>query len=84
MYNRKNTSKNNNNENKEQGMVLYGAKKRFPEENFVWKYEEAYGGRYVCTSKNIKTLFSLFVKDCEKYQILFQMKDIIHPYQKNY
>lgn len=59
-------------------------KKLFPEENLVQKYEKTYGERYTCTSKKAKFLSSLFLKECEKYHILFHMKDIIHAYQKNY
>jgi len=48
------------------------------------KYERLYGERYVCTSRNVKNLWALFERLCNEYELLYEMKDIIHAYKKGY
>jgi DNA repair photolyase len=47
------------------------------------KYIESYGNHYYCESKNAKVLWNVFVKECKKYGMLYQMKDIIGAYKSN-
>lgn len=56
----------------------------FPGENLVGKYRKRYGEYYECRSPEWQKLYSLFAKECEKYKILYRMKDIIHAYKRNY
>ena len=56
----------------------------FPKENYVERYMKAYGNHYRCTSRNAKKLWEVFTKACRQYQILFDMKDIIHYYKRGY
>ena len=41
------------------------------------KYTEAFGEAYMCVSPNHKQLRNLFETLCQKYGILYKMKDII-------
>lgn len=56
----------------------------FPEKNLVALYQKQYKNYYECRVKNLKKLWAVFVQACEKEEILYQMPDIIHGYQKNY
>ena len=47
------------------------------------KYIKRYGLKYQCQSKNIKHLRYVFIKECEKYGLLYKMDDIINAYKKS-
>lgn len=46
------------------------------------KYIETYGNQYVCNSPHTKECWALFKTLCDKYGILYRMKDIIKGYQR--
>lgn len=48
------------------------------------KYRKFYGDRYNCVSPNAKKLWNVFAKECDKYGILYNMKDIIKAYKQGY
>lgn len=56
----------------------------FPEDDLVGKYRKQYGEYYECRSPRSSRLYSLFAEECEKYGILYKMKDIVHVYKRNY
>lgn len=56
----------------------------FPEDNLPERYMKRYGNRYECHSPRAKQLWNLFTGECEKYGILYDMKDIVHSYKKAY
>ena len=46
------------------------------------KYIKYYGERYNCAVPNYKSLYKVFTNECDKYGILYNMKDIIKAYKK--
>lgn len=56
----------------------------FSRENIVRKYINTYGDRYECESSNAKDLWKTFTEECDKYGIIYKMKNIIKGYRKNY
>ncbi|ADL04802.1 SPL family radical SAM protein [Lacrimispora saccharolytica] len=56
----------------------------FPQEELVPEYIKTYGNSYKCTSPRARNLWRVFSRECERYGILYRMKDIIHAYKKNY
>lgn len=56
----------------------------FKDKAIVKKYIETYGNDYECPSPQYKELWKVFVEECEKYNILYKMKDIIKGYRKGY
>lgn len=56
----------------------------FPGEDLPERYMKRYGNRYECQSPRLKHLWGLFTKECERYGILYDMKDVIHSYKKEY
>ena len=46
------------------------------------KYIKYYGERYNCPVPNYKELYKVFTNECNKYGILYNMKDIIKAYKK--
>ena len=46
------------------------------------KYIKYYKERYNCPVPNYKALYKVFVSECDKYGILYNMKDIIKAYKK--
>lgn len=55
------------------------------DENFVGlkeKYIKYYGNKYNCLVPNYKRLYKIFTDECNKYGILYDMKDIIRAYKK--
>lgn len=56
----------------------------YPDQNLREKYREEFGNQYQCTSKNARSLWKIFAEKCEKYKILYRMKDIVHAYKGNY
>ena len=55
--------------------------KYFP--NLKEKYIKYYGQKYNCAVVNYKKLYKIFTDECDKYGILYNMKDIIKAYKKN-
>ena len=54
--------------------------KYFP--NIKDRYIKYYGEKYNCVVPNYKKLYKIFVSECDKYGILYNMKDIIKAYKK--
>ncbi len=55
------------------------------DENFVGlknKYIEYYNDRYNCIVPNSTKLYEVFINECNKYGILYNMKDIIKSYKR--
>jgi len=48
------------------------------------QYERRYGERYYCPSPKAKKLWSLFVRACEEYELLYDMRDITRRYRRGY
>ncbi|EKQ50367.1 MULTISPECIES: radical SAM protein [unclassified Clostridium] len=48
------------------------------------KYIKEFGNNYECYSPKAKLLWELLKKECNKYGILYKMKDIIEAYKKGY
>lgn len=46
------------------------------------KYIKHYKNNYMCAVPNYKKLYETFKKECDKYGILYNMKDIIKAYKK--
>lgn len=46
------------------------------------RYIKYYGNSYNCIVPNAKKLYEVFVEECQKYGILYDMKDIIKSYKK--
>lgn len=46
-------------------------------------YIKYYGDRYNCVAPNYKRLYKIFKEECDKYGILYEMKDIIKAYKKD-
>ena len=46
------------------------------------KYIKYYGERYNCPVPNYKKLYKVLTDECDKYGILYNMKDIIKAYKK--
>lgn len=56
----------------------------FPGQDLDKKYIKAYGEAYENGATNYKQLWKVFKEECEKYNLLYNMKDIIADYKKNY
>jgi DNA repair photolyase len=48
------------------------------------KYIEQFGNNYECQAPKAKELWQLLQGECERYGILYKMKDIIEGYKKGY
>ena len=48
------------------------------------KYINAYGDKYMCTSRKAKKLWDLFVTLCDRYELIYDMKTIIRAYKRGY
>lgn len=59
-------------------------RKIFTEQNLDRKYIETYGDIYENSSPRAEYLWKIFKNECEKYNILYNMNDIIRDYKKNY
>lgn len=46
------------------------------------RYQRVYGEKYQCTAPRAAYLNQIFRQECQKYGILYQMKDIIKAYKK--
>ena len=56
----------------------------FPGEKLSEKYNKRYGTYYECRSPRAGKLWTCFKEECEKNEILYSMKDIIHNYKAPY
>lgn len=56
----------------------------FPGQGLAERYMKTYGNQYECRSKRAAALWKRFTEECRKYGILYDMKDIIHAYKRNY
>ena len=59
-------------------------KKIFPNEKLDKKYIETYGYSYENKSKKSEYLWKIFKEECEKYNLLYDMQDIINDYKNKY
>jgi DNA repair photolyase len=59
-------------------------KKIFPNEMLDKKYIETYGYTYENESKKSEHLWKIFKEECEKYNLLYDMQDIINDYKNKY
>ena len=57
---------------------------KFNDRSLVKRYIESYGNNYDCRSLNSDKLWKVFVSECDKYNIIYRMEDIIKDYRKNY
>ncbi len=48
------------------------------------KYRRYYGDRYECISPNARKLWSVFASECDRFGILYNMRDIIRAYKQGY
>ncbi len=56
----------------------------FPKDNLREKYIKTYGNSYNCISRNVSNLWKIFESECQKYGIIYKMKDIIFAYKIGY
>lgn len=56
----------------------------FHKNTLVDKYIKTYEENYECSSPNSKILWKVFVLECERYNILYKMEDIISAYKSKY
>lgn len=75
------------------GMTLRGEQREwyydklrelFGGRDLVGQYMRTYGNRYECPSPRARKLWGIFTKECQKFGILYDMKDIIHAYKRRY
>lgn len=59
-------------------------RKIFPGENLDKKYIEVYGDSYENPSINYDNLWKVFKEECNKYNLLYKMDDIIQDYKQRY
>lgn len=48
------------------------------------QYMKTFGDSYQCSSPNAKNLKKVFISECEKYNLLYKMPDIIRALKANY
>lgn len=48
------------------------------------KYVKTYGEQYENSSLNSEYLWKVFKKECDRYSLLYNMKDIINDYKSQY
>lgn len=56
----------------------------FGEKSPVSRYRQHFGDYYECVSLRVKQLWRIFTEECDKYGILYNMKDIIRAYKQGY
>lgn len=56
----------------------------FPGQDLKNQYLRRYGYQYECRSPAAAALWGRFARECEKYGILYRMKDIVHAYKRGY
>lgn len=59
-------------------------RKIFPDKELDKKYINTYGEAYENSAVNHKHLWKIFKEECKKYNLLFDMKDIIEDYKREY
>lgn len=59
-------------------------RKIFPQQNLDEIYMNTFGEVYENPSQNVNYLWTVFKKECEKYNILYKMEDIIDDYKSKY
>ncbi|TDQ70262.1 DNA repair photolyase [Methanimicrococcus blatticola] len=71
------------------GMTLRKGNREYYYENLdkEWpglkeKYMKTYGSKYVCDCENAKELAAVFAEECEKYSLLYKIKDINRVWKK--
>ncbi len=58
--------------------------KLFPGQKLAGKYMRTYGNRYECPSPDASKLWKIFTEECRTYGILYEMKDIVCAYKRDY
>lgn len=58
--------------------------KLFPGNNLPQRYINTYKESYINPASNNKKLWRVFKEECEKYNLLYKMEDIIKDYKTNY
>lgn len=58
--------------------------KLFPGNNLPQRYINTYKDSYINPASNNKKLWRVFREECEKYNLLYKMEDIIKDYKTNY
>lgn len=59
-------------------------RKIFPQQNLDETYMNTFGEVYENPSQNVNYLWKVFKEECEKYNILYKMEDIIDDYKSKY
>lgn len=59
-------------------------RKIFPQQNLHEIYMNTFGEVYENPSQNVNYLWKVFKEECEKYNILYKMEDIIDDYKSKY
>lgn len=59
-------------------------RKIFPRQNLDEVYMNTFGEVYENPSQNVNYLWKIFKEECEKYNILYKMEDIIDDYKSKY
>lgn len=59
-------------------------RKIFPKQNLHEIYMNTFGEVYENPSQNVNYLWKVFKEECEKYNILYKMEDIINDYKNKY
>ncbi|SCH44545.1 MULTISPECIES: SPL family radical SAM protein [unclassified Romboutsia] len=59
-------------------------RKIFPNQELDKRYTDSYGKSYENPARNYEYLFNVFKRECEKYNLLYDMKDIINDYKRKY
>lgn len=59
-------------------------RKIFPQQNLDETYMNAFGEVYENPCQNVNYLWKVFKEECEKYNILYKMEDIIEDYKSKY
>lgn len=75
------------------GMTMRGSQREwyydrlrelFPDKKLPERYMSTYKNLYECPSPKARALWDSFANECERYGILYRMKDIIHAYKREY
>lgn len=58
--------------------------KKFPGSGLKEHYIRYFGNQYECVSPDANKLWKIFTEECDRFDILYDMKSIISAYQKGY
>ena len=58
--------------------------KAFPGAEYAKQYRSRFGGRYHCASPQARSLWAVFVEECKKTGLLYEMRDIVAGYKQGY